>query len=84
MSDFLDRVLLEAERVDADNVSDTVADAADAVPCDEVLLAQRDRLRRALRGLLHAYPRLQSEYSTHEQQRALRVALVALEECGGV
>ena len=73
--DFLDRVLLETEAADR-------RDVGAIVPPDEVLLAQRDRLRSALAGLIRAYPRLRSEYATTEQQLAFRDALAAIEECG--
>lgn len=47
---------------------------------DEAIRAERDLLRRALSGLLIAYPRLASEHSTSEQQKAMRIAVCALEE----
>lgn len=52
-----------------------------AIPTDEAIRAQRDRLHAALSRLLRAFPRLSSEHSTHDQQAALRVAVCALEEC---
>lgn len=70
MSDFLDRVQLEQE-------------LQQLSPDAECLRAQRDRLHAALGRLLRAFPRLSAEFSNTEQQAALRVALCALEECGG-
>ncbi len=49
---------------------------------DEVLRAKLERLHRATSALMALYPRLSTEHATAEQQRALRVLLVALEECG--
>lgn len=69
MSDFLDRVALEH-------------DAADLVPPDEVLLAQRDALLDALYWLLSDFPELRRAYATHVAQRSLRTALALLAEHG--
>lgn len=69
-----------AARADAENLRKQVESAARLAPPDEQIAAERDRLRRALSRLLSAYPRLASEHATEEQQRALRVARIALEE----
>ena len=45
----------------------------------EVLRAQRDALREALRSLLAAFPELTGQFATESQQRSLRAAYAAVE-----